>query len=225
MEPNDVHSLTAAYALDALDEPDERAYTAHLRECPRCRAELRDLTGAATALAYAVEPRDPPAALRSRILEQARNERSNVVPLRPRRLPLLATVAAAAAAAVALGLGVWANSLSDDLDRERAVVDVLGDPAARRIPISGADGTLVVARDGSAMLVLDVPAAPTGKTYEAWIGVGGSVRPAGLFSGSHERDLVRLTERVPARASVLVTVEQAGGVEQPSTRPIFTARA
>ncbi|MGH2450297.1 MAG: anti-sigma factor, partial [Candidatus Limnocylindria bacterium] len=84
MERGEVHGLTAAYALDALGDAAEAEYEAHLRHCERCRDELAAFQEAATALAHAAPPAAPPPALRERILEQARSERPNVVPLRPR---------------------------------------------------------------------------------------------------------------------------------------------
>ena len=86
-----LHELTAAYALDALDPADEAAYEEHLAHCARCQEELALLSGAASALALAAGAADPPPALRERILDAARAERPNVVPLRPRwTAPLVA---------------------------------------------------------------------------------------------------------------------------------------
>ena len=34
------HELTAAYALDALDPEERRAYEAHLATCPQCNRLL-----------------------------------------------------------------------------------------------------------------------------------------------------------------------------------------
>src|SRR5207253_6326006 len=39
-----LHDLTAAYALDALDEPERREYEAHLARCEQCRDELASLS-------------------------------------------------------------------------------------------------------------------------------------------------------------------------------------
>ena len=107
MEANPLHDLTAAYALDALDAEDARAYEAHLAHCGRCRDELASLSEAAGALAYATETPPPPPELRARILQEARRERPNVVPLRP-RWAIPAAAAAAVAACAALALGIWA---------------------------------------------------------------------------------------------------------------------
>src|ERR671936_2499848 len=122
MEADAIHELTPAYALDALDEQEEREYEEHLARCPHCRAELASLTEAATSLAYGVESPLPPPGLRDRILEQARSERPNVVPLRPAWRSWTAAAAAVAACA-AIGLGIWAVTLSRSLDRTRSATE------------------------------------------------------------------------------------------------------
>lgn len=231
MESEAIHALTAAYALDALDDADEREYEEHLRVCPRCREELASLQEAASALAYGVVAPAPPPALRQRILEQATSERENVVPFRSRRPFRAAVAVAAAAACLALGLGIWAGSLSRSLDRERQararqdeLVSILSDPGARQVPLSGASGRLVVSLTGKAALVLsDVKRAPEGKTYEVWVIDGGKPQPAGLFEAESGREAVALTRAVPEGATVAVTLEQDGGVKAPTGAPLFSA--
>jgi anti-sigma-K factor RskA len=227
MEQSEVHALTAAYALDALDEAEEREYEAHLRDCERCREELALFTDTATALAFAVESPPPPPALRDRILDAARAERAVVVPFRPRRRLSYALGAVAAAAAVlAVGLGLWASSLAGRLDRAEAERDVLADPAARVAELSGATGRVVVNEAGDAVLVVSgLERAPAGKDYALWVIEGDAPRPAGLFDGEEEGDVVRLDERVPRGAVVAVTLEREGGVDAPTQQPLFTARA
>jgi anti-sigma factor RsiW len=225
----DLHDLTAAYALDALDPEEAREYEAHLARCERCRDELASLSEAAGALAYAAEAPVPPAELRARILQQAQRERPNVVPLRPRRLAPLG-VAAAVAACVAVGLGVWAASLSNKLDRREAelraqerVAAILAAPSSRTI--SFGRGALVVGRNGEAALVVhNLKDPPSGKTYEAWISAGGAPRPAGTFDGG-EIVSVPLDGAVEPGASVLVTVERDGGVEAPTQKPFLSVRS
>jgi hypothetical protein len=225
----DLHDLTAAYALDALDPEEAREYEAHLAHCERCRDELASLSEAAGALAYAAEAPVPPTELRARILQQAQRERPNVVPLRPRRLAPLAA-AAAVAACVALGLGVWAASLSHKLDRRDAqlraqerVAAILAAPSSRTI--SFGRGALVVGRNGAAALVVhNLKDPPSGKTYEAWISGGGAPRPAGTFDGG-EIVSVPLDGAVEPGASVLVTVERDGGVDAPTQKPFLSVQS
>src|SRR5918994_1675300 len=165
MEQSEIHALTAAYALDALDEAEEGEYEAHLRGCESCREELAVFTDTATALAYAVDAPAPPAALRDRILESAREERAVVVPFRPRRtLSYALGGIAAAAAAAALALGVWSNSLSDRVDELEDERAVLADPNARSADLAGAEGRLVVSETGDAVLVVaGLDRAPSGQ--------------------------------------------------------------
>lgn len=223
MADETIHDLTAAYALDALGPDDEERFEEHLATCERCREELAGLRDPVAMLAYGVESPAPPPELRSRILDAARAERSNVVPIR-RRLPAALGAVAAVAATVAIALGLWAASVSDDLDRERSVVAILADPQAKSIPLEGANGRVVVTGTGEAALVVSgLAAAPKGKTYEIWVAENGKMLPAGVFDAKGARDVVRLTRPVPPGSGVAVTVEDDGGTDAPTSDPIFTA--
>ncbi len=83
----ELHELTAGYALDALEPGEHERYEEHLASCERCREELQSFWSVAGSLAHAAGGPMPPASLRERILEQARSERSNVVPLQRRYVP------------------------------------------------------------------------------------------------------------------------------------------
>jgi anti-sigma-K factor RskA len=227
MERDGIHELTAAYALDALDPADEREYEDHLARCASCQTELSGFREVAAHLAYVPEGPSPPAALRVKILERARQEPAggNVVPLRSRRAFVWTSAVAAVAAVVALGIGIWAASLSRDLDRERDTVRVLADPA-RSLDLAGASGQVAIGDHGEAVLaVSELPAAPAGKTYEIWVIEGKTPRRAGLFEGDDPQDVVPLTRRVPEGAVVAVTVERDGGVDAPTSKPIFATSA
>ncbi len=120
--------------------------------------------------------------------------------------------------ALAIGLGIWANSLSNSLDRERSAKSAYEEAArssaanATAKPLIGANGSLLVADDGRAALVVcGLADAPSAKTYEAWVISGDTPQPAGLFSGGSGCNPVLLTQRVPKNATVAVTLEQCGG--------------
>lgn len=212
-----LHQLTAAYALDALDPAEEAAYEEHLAHCASCQEELAQLSGVASALALAAGPADPPAALRGRILDAARAERPNVVPLRPRWTAPLAAAAAIAACAL-VGLVAWNVVLHNRLDRTES--------ALRGVPLHGATGSVVLGVNGRAALVVtNLSAAPKGRTYEAWVINGKSVAPAGLFHGGQKTVVLQLAHRVSHGAVVGVTVEPAGGSPQPTSQPIITSAA
>jgi anti-sigma-K factor RskA len=200
----DLHDLTAAYALDALDPDEAEAYEGHLSQCQECREQLAELSGTAAALAFGAVAPAPPPRLRASILEAAAAERANVVPLLRRRWVARGlAVAAAAAACVVVGLAV---ALSQSNHRSVVTASiVLGPDRTATLHVSG------------------LSAAPHGKTYEAWvIPANRAPRPAGLFAGGGSTSL-RLHGTVPHNAVVAVTREPAGGSPAPTTQPIFTA--
>jgi anti-sigma-K factor RskA len=213
MERTEIHELSAAYALNALDGEQRQEFEEHLLHCADCRETVSLFQETAAALAYDVEMPSPPPALRRRILEQARRERPNVVPLRTRwAFPAAASVAAVAACA-AIGLGIWAATLSSRLNDRPEAVD-----------LTGATGSLIVTPSGEGTLVLSgVAAAPAGKAYEIWVIQGDLPRRAGTFAGGGQV-AVPLTRSVPEGAVVAVTLERAGGVDRPTTRPLISSK-
>ena len=216
----DVHDLTAAYALDALEPAEADEYEDHLGQCEECRAQLAELNESATALAFGVPAPAPPARLRESILaaaaaeranaaaaersNEAVAERSNVIPFRQRRWTPRVLAVAAAAACVSVGFGIASLQSSRTHVLSTAVV---------------------LAADHSATLQIDgLARAPQGKTYEAWIIPRGSApRPAGTFAGGAASS-VTLQGKLPPHAVVAVTVEPAGGDTVPTTAPLVEAR-
>jgi anti-sigma-K factor RskA len=219
----DLHDLTAGYALDALDEDERTRYEEHLASCESCRQELQGFWEVSGALGRAAGGPMPPPSLRGRILEQARSERPNVVPLRRRiATPVLAS-AAAVAAVVAVALGVWSLGLSSDLDDANEALAVLGDPNARVQTTADGEANLVVTPTGQAALVVRMLApAPRGKDYEIWVFEDGVPQRAGLFE---EPGVAMLSRRVAAGQTVAVTLEADGGVDAPTGDPLFTAES
>ncbi|GGW49012.1 hypothetical protein GCM10010503_27300 [Streptomyces lucensis JCM 4490] len=141
----DLHSLAAPYALDALEPGERRRFDKHLQDCDRCTAEVRDLSEDAVRLAWSAAA-PAPSALRDRVLAAVRSTPQERVPARERtpqlpphvwgaqpppgrartpraRRPLfapLATATATAALVVASLVAVQANRTQDRLDAEHA---------------------------------------------------------------------------------------------------------
>lgn len=231
----DVHELSAAYALDALDPDERERYEAHLASCEDCRNELATLSETVGLLARGVTSPAPPPQLRARILDAAASERENVVPLRVRDRGIVRSLAAVAAVAAcaAIGFGAWAATLSNSLDRQRSAlsaekraVQIYLDPSSTKVALQGHSGTVAVDPTGQAVLVVRrLPPAPSGKVYEAWVIPPGS-KPirAGVFDGGGSMTMLRLEEDVPTGSVVATTMERDGGVDAPTTQPLFTAR-
>lgn len=233
IEREGIHELAAGYALDALDGRERDAFEAHLGDCETCTKDVSELRATAAMLAYADEGPEPAPALRSRLLEAARQERptQSVVVLRPRRQLRLVAIAAAAAVLVAVGLGAWALSLSRSLDSERSaraanatIAAILADDGARRLSM-GANGEVVRGPDGRAVLIArGLPEAPNGKTYEAWVIHGDTPTRAGVFDGGKSTVLL-LGPTLPHGGKVAVTLEPAGGSDAPTGDVIFGSGA
>ena len=235
MEPEAVHDLTPAYAVDALDADEAAEFEQHLRHCESCQAELADLQEVASSLAYATPPAPAPSALRGRILEQARAERSNVIPFpqKRRRTTWLLAGAASVAAAAAIGLGIWAAMLHSDLGATREARNRLNDalalvgaPGTDHVDLTGGNGSLAVGPTGRGVLVIPgLPKAPAGRTYDAWVIKGTKPSPAGLFLGAGAgTTVVPLTRPVEPGSVVAVTVEPKKGSAQPTQTPFITAK-
>ena len=211
-----IHDLTAGYALNALSPAEAEAYEAHLAQCEQCRGALAELSDTAASLAWAVDAPAPPARLRASILDAAAAERANVVPLPVRRSAAFRATAAfaAVAACAAVAFGVWGATRSGSS----------GCAAGWRCTAL-ADGRGVVNVDpsGQAVVVVRLPQAPAGKTYEAWVIENGAAKSAGLFAGGGTTTL-RLARAVPRGALVAATIERAGGVPAPTTAPVFSVR-
>ena len=87
----DLHHLSGAYAVDALDDAERVAFEQHLSGCPDCRAEVAELSAAAHSLGALTEATPPPS-LRASVLSGI----SQVRPLPPLREDAVAPVPDAA---------------------------------------------------------------------------------------------------------------------------------
>ena len=105
---SDIHKLTGAYALDAVDDIERATFERHLAECEDCRTEVASLRETTALLAESAAV-SPPPSLRDSVLSgisQVRPLPPIVAP--PRRaawFPLL--VAAALVAILGVGATVW----------------------------------------------------------------------------------------------------------------------
>ena len=75
---DDIHGLSGAYAVDAVDADERVAFEQHLAVCSQCREEVASLRAAATQLAGMTETA-PPAGLRAAVLREI----SSIRPLPP----------------------------------------------------------------------------------------------------------------------------------------------
>jgi hypothetical protein len=79
--------LAAPFVLGALEPDEEAAVREHLRTCSESHAEFEELGSVVPALAESVEPVEPPAALKGRILAAAAADRAPDVAVAPPASP------------------------------------------------------------------------------------------------------------------------------------------
>ena len=223
-----VDELIPAHALGALT-PDEAARVAsHVSECPACMAQLREAESTTTLLALATPRVVPPPELRDRLMAAIEPEpvpEPSPEPRAERRSdrspgwwPRFARIAAPVLAVAVIGLVVWNVSLRNSLTNTQDIV--YGSQTSAALPHVG---TVFVDADGEATLVANASAAPSGKTYQAWvIPPGGKPISAGVFAGG--RTSVDLETKAHPGDTVAVTVEPAGGSPQPTTQPISASK-
>jgi len=218
----------AAFALGVLDPEESARVERHLASCASCRAETQAFAETAWVIAE-TQGRDVPSRVRAAIVERARAEgpgRSSLADFFRRPVPLLVPVALAAVLVLSLaGYGTARR----DADRYAAVVaQTVGAkvvPLAATGAVGGIRGSLVIPANGAApYLILDLPPAPAGKTWEAWVIRGETPLRAGI---TDERGLTTLTlsASVASGDTVAVTSEPAGGVDAPTGDPVLAGKS
>ncbi|WP_235734506.1 anti-sigma factor [Nocardioides alcanivorans] len=237
---NDIHALSGAYAVDALDDAERVAFEAHLAVCGDCRievAELREATGLLPELTSA----PPPPALRDAVLSEIAKVRplpplrtpptesepsAAVVPIerRRRRLPLLA---AAAAVVVLLGGAVaviqpWTDETSEAPNMADQVMAADDAQEVRLDLADGATARLVrsVSQGRAVVITQDMPSAPEGRDYQLWLQTpDGEMVDAGLMPDRPDQTML-LTGDATDAVGAGITVEPDGGSPQPTSDPI-----
>ena len=242
----DIHALSGAYALDALESAQAAAFERHLESCEACRDELNSFNAAVAIMADdAVEA--PPARLRDSILasisevrplpptvavDTDTEELAPVVSLQSRRVRKVTTWFAVAAAVlgVAMAGAVWRSvTLQSQVSQlATAAADlnaVLTAPDAQTVvqSVGDAHATVVMSMSqGEAVLVTQGMAPPpAGSTYQVWfVGPSGTASSAG-FVPNEPSSSTLLTGDPAGAVAVGVTVEPEGGSPQPTTKPVM----
>lgn len=239
---HDLHSLSGAYALDALEPGAERdRFTRHLSRCQSCASEVRGFREVATAMAFAVTT-EPPPGLRDQVLAAAARTRQLPPEIRTharsRRtrtrvpwVPWLSGVVATASIVVAVLFGFAQAHTQDELNQVRAenqaISLLLSAPKAKLLtyPVThGGTATVVLAADRHELAVVTtgLPALPAGKVYQLWLIGKPAITSAGLLPPAKDGQTPPVLATGVVKGDALgLTVEPAGGSAQPTTKPIL----
>lgn len=221
---SDIHKLTGAYVLDAVDDLERAAFERHLAECEDCRTEVASLRETTALLAESVAV-SPPPSLRDSVLTgiaQVRPLPPTVVPHRRAAwFPVL--VAASIVTVLGLAAALWQPWSPSDTPSLTVAEQVLRAPDAQSVNIDlGGAGKATVTRSKSlhkaVIRTQDMASAPDGQTYQLWLQQHGEMIPAGLMEGG-DQEIVLDGDAATASAAG-VTVEPDGGSERPNLPPV-----
>ncbi|MDE3725131.1 anti-sigma factor [Nocardiopsis sp. N85] len=233
----DPHTLSGAYALNALPPEETVRFEDHLARCDSCVQEVRGFAETAARLGTTAAAVPPPG-LRARVLSEVSRTRQLAPP--PVRLAepdrrwwtrgSTWAIAACLAVAVALGAVSWdqARHIETLQENERMVAAVLSDPAAEYTTAEPMEGVFVAAvyseAHGSLVFSGHGLEPLRDEDYQLWFTrVDGTVYSAGVLPVD-EQGVVAPIPAAPEGADtqgVAVTVEPLGGSEQPTSEPIM----
>ena len=229
MNCDEVEELLGAYALDALPGDLWADVSARLAGCSK-HPEATELRAVAGALAFAAPEAQPPAALKSRLMDAVRADSAPPTEA-PKRVGLLNRMkqltsqraipyALAGALAVALIALVLSNLDSGDSNRpSRATVSLSGEDNAAAAVYELEDGIIVV--DAAGLKPLD-----TAHTYQLWSITSGQPSSLGLIGTAPNGEALAVVRAELKDIEFLaVTVEPAGGSIAPTTDPVLEGTA
>ncbi len=232
--------LGAAYLLGALEPDEARAVADHLATCREPHAELRDGVGG-ELLALGLEPVEPRAELRDRLMATIERTPQDHAPLPARVPPTVRPASAAraglfgwltngwargiavAAVVAAIALGAWNIGLQGQLRDSRAVADAIARATAvHSVQSDAGRGLLLETGSGSAFVPADMASLPGDQVYEAWL-IPAAGAPVGVatFRPADGPMLVQLEHPLAGFATFALTVE-AGFVPAPTGNPVMT---
>jgi anti-sigma-K factor RskA len=243
MNDEELRELLALEAVGALSDTERAELDDAIEGRPELRAELESLRGAAATMAEAVsEP--PPPSLRARVLGEIATTPQEpafpapeitsvpeaapapVVPITSARHHRWVRWGAIAAAAAAAAIGVLVVSPFGGDDAGDHIADVLEDPNATTIELTGElSGLRLVHSDAANATVLEgtgVPAPEGDDVFELWR-IAGTTTPEPIIREFRPEDgmVVELMEGVdPGDDVFAITIEPPGGSDEPTSDPV-----
>lgn len=223
----EIHLLTGARALGAIDVAEAQSFDDHLADCPTCAEEYSSLVATAAMLG-AAEAASPPRSLRRRVLQDVSHTRQLPPPVtaldsrRPAwRRPVTWLAAAAAAAVIATGV-TWSLSGSDDPRSIATLQECVASATdvVSTAPSVGTGGEIRTSRICNAVVVQlpEMGTVPAGSDFQIWRVDATGKHSLGLAKhgadGSVPASMVSFSLSDTDKA-VAVTTEPAGGSKQP----------
>src|SRR5215208_4454819 len=226
--------LKDAYVLGALPEEERLSFEDYLAAHPERQAEVDELGAVAGLLAFSAPEQEPSQELRSRVMEMIETE--------PRRVGGHSTfarfgdylsvksLALGAAALLVIGLLSWNLALQRQVQNLQGQVADGQAQQTRTIELKGAwaeqGATAEVASMQKNEIILvarNMPSVPEGRTCQIWVISDDVPKPSGLFQPDGNGTATPITNSITKADVIAVTVEPAGGSEQPTSDPVLLA--
>jgi anti-sigma-K factor RskA len=224
----DLHHLSAAYALDALDPHERAAFEAHYESCEVCRTDVLAFRDTMTSVAASLAT-PPPPSLKDRVLADIAVTRQLSPTLSvpgnmkstggSRSARTAGFVLAAAAAMVAMVVGVVAitgrsdDTYSDDLAHLMDQSDVQILNLENQADAEGAFKVMWSPTLGRAALVgEDLPPAPDDKAYELWLVTPDQVMAMYVLDPATDGTVHRMLDAPEVPTAWAITMEPRAGV-------------
>ena len=229
----DLHTLSGAYALHALSSEEAEEFQKHLAACAACRLEVAELQRAAAVMG-ASEALAPPAELRARVLAAA--DRTPPQPPRPTsaadlgRRRRITTILSAAAAVVVIVAGAV---VLDQVQDEETPGGLLASGVVRVFEAEDANTATMETSNGGKISVAtspelnemaidtdELPVLDDEHVYQLWAIHDDVVESVTVLAPEKGASM----EMPSSDTEVAITIEPAGGSEQPTTEPIMRAK-
>lgn len=235
----EMKSLIAPYVLGAVTTDEERAVRSHIMSCEECMREAEGFSGAAAALALAVDEAPVPSGFADSVLAQVQSERPEPAPSRSkvewwfRWRKALAGVAALGAVSTVVLAGAFLAQRAQVQRYESAVPPLVHGEGMRLEGTGGAVARMVPTADGATLFATGLDAAPDRHTYQLWLmectepQIIETCDPtsAGTFDVSAGIAVLQTTSSLEGYDRAAVTVEPEGGSEAPTTLPVIDSAA
>jgi anti-sigma-K factor RskA len=245
-----------AFVLGVLDSEEARAIAQHIAVCANCHAEAASFRKSIAADSTHPDSQ-PRSHVKQRLMERISVDTQRPIQrhnrLAQRRLIAVALVGATMLASMLLAL-FWFREATptarshDRLLREREIALIQGHvPADDRLvallaapqtmaydlspgsPASSAHAALYVQPGDPwvALLVRDLPPAPTGATYQIWVANDDGLVSLGVFAARSDGTtevLALAPAQIETYTDMMVTVEPHGGAATPSSAIVWQVK-
>jgi len=238
--------LKDAYVLGALPEEERLSFEEYLAAHPERQAEVDELGAVAGLLAFSPPEQEPSPELRSRVMEvvEARRVGGRSTFARVGDYLSFRSLALGAAALLVIGLLSWNVLLLDQVQdlqgqvesAQGQVKDLQSELEVARAQQSqtiklkgswaeqGAIAEVASMKKNQIILVArNMPSVPEDKTCQIWVIKGDVPKSSGLFQPDENGTATPISNSIRKADVIAVTVEPAGGSEQPTSDPVLLA--